>query len=247
MFSKLNKRIFIKLIIANIPYLFLFSNSVFAQSGNSINFKIRQISQTEGLSSTIVTSVLNDKVGFMWFGTQDGLNQYDGYSFKTYRYDSKDTNTISDNIIQTLYQDSEGIIWIGGAVNGLSSLNTNTNKIRRYKFNNELIAAGQGKIVSIVQDKNGVIWVGSKSKGLYYSDPSKTFFTKLKLKERQEKSEKEEESDIYSLNCDKDNNIWISDELGLYKLNYKNNPNDYTLKKVTINNIGFKGITQVNF
>ena len=214
MFSKLNKCSFIKLTIATILYLFLFSNSVFAQPGNSLNFKIRQISQPEGLSSTIVTAVLNDKVGFMWFGTQDGLNQYDGYSFKTFRYDSKDTNTISDNIIQSLYQDSEGIIWIGGAVNGLSSLNTNTNKIRRYKFNNEQIAAGQGKIVSIVQDKNGVIWVGSKSGGLYYSDPSKTYFTKLGLIDNM--------FTLSSLNCDEDNNLWISTETGLYQINYKN-------------------------
>jgi ligand-binding sensor domain-containing protein len=58
-------------------------------------------------------SIVQDRKGFLWFATQDGLNRYDGYSFKVFRHNPDDRHSISDNSINTLTIDSAGVLWIG--------------------------------------------------------------------------------------------------------------------------------------
>ncbi|MCK7536674.1 MAG: hypothetical protein MZV63_39770 [Marinilabiliales bacterium] len=64
-----------------------------------------------GLSQTSIHCLLQDKRGFLWIGTQDGLNRYDGYSFKSFKNEPHDTASISNNYIHCLFEDSQGNIW----------------------------------------------------------------------------------------------------------------------------------------
>ena len=73
----------------------------------------------EGLSQSWVKSICQDKYGFMWFGTNDGLNKYDGYTFTVYKNDPHDEGTISNNGISSIYEDKKGNLWIG-TENGLN-------------------------------------------------------------------------------------------------------------------------------
>lgn len=74
--------------------------------------KYEQLNTSNGLSQGYVYDILQDKDGFMWFGTKDGLNRYDGYSFKVYTYDSYNPNSISNNNINRLFEDSKGRLWV---------------------------------------------------------------------------------------------------------------------------------------
>ena len=85
-------------------------------SGQSIplqNTVFRPITITDGLSQGMVTKILQDRYGFMWFSTKDGLNQYDGYRFRIYRHDPEDSGTLSENFVQTIYEDRKGRLWVG--------------------------------------------------------------------------------------------------------------------------------------
>jgi ligand-binding sensor domain-containing protein/serine phosphatase RsbU (regulator of sigma subunit) len=74
--------------------------------------KFNHLTIKNGLSQSSVTVIFQDKKGFMWFGTQDGLNRYDGYNFKIFRNDPADTTTLRENFIYSIYEDKEGILYI---------------------------------------------------------------------------------------------------------------------------------------
>ena len=85
---------------------FLITNSSYA-SEDFNNLSFEHLSIEDGLSQITVHSILQDKKGFLWIGTEDGLNRYDGYNFVVYRSDPSDSNSLSDNFIWTIIEDSD--------------------------------------------------------------------------------------------------------------------------------------------
>ena len=84
------------------------------------NVRFEHISLEDGLSQAFVACTLQDRDGFMWFGTQEGLNRYDGYTFKVFSYDPEDPNSLSNNFVKAIYQDRDGMIWVGTDGGGLN-------------------------------------------------------------------------------------------------------------------------------
>src|SRR6185295_12434337 len=75
--------------------------------------KFASLSTEQGLSQNTVLCALQDRQGFMWFGTQDGLNRFDGYGFTIYRHDNADPGSLRDNYILSLCEDRAGVLWVG--------------------------------------------------------------------------------------------------------------------------------------
>jgi len=91
-------------------YTLLFTSIVgFAQE-----YSIRFLDVTDGISNNSITTIYQDNDGYMWFGTYDGLNRYDGYTFKTFRNEINNPNSLSNNTIYCLEGDEKRQIWIGG-------------------------------------------------------------------------------------------------------------------------------------
>ena len=84
------------------------------------HLRFDRISLEQGLSQSTVFCMIQDSQGFMWFGTEDGLNKYDGYSFTVYKHDPEDPNSLGGNWIQAILEDSSGTLWIGTREGGLS-------------------------------------------------------------------------------------------------------------------------------
>ena len=97
--------------------------------GNDIKFM--RLTTAEGLSQIKVSQIVQDNQGFMWFGTQYGLDRYDGYNFKVFVHDPKDTNSLSGSLIYELFKDRDGALWISSG-QFLDRLDPATGKFRRF-------------------------------------------------------------------------------------------------------------------
>jgi ligand-binding sensor domain-containing protein/signal transduction histidine kinase len=125
----------------------------------------------DGLSQTHVYAVIQDKKGFMWFGTQDGLNRYDGNKFTVFRHESHKAKSLASSYHHALCEDSEGNIWAGGI--GLSRFNPDTYEVENVNSaSDDLNSFANNSIMTMIFDKSGQLWVGS-SKGLACYQPQK--------------------------------------------------------------------------
>jgi len=140
------------------------------------DIRFKQISIEQGLSNSRVETVCQDYKGFIWIGTQDGLNRYDGQQMKVYRNKKTDNSSISENITRYIYEDRQHDLWIG-TVNGLNLFDRNTDTFIRYqhdKANDKSIS--NNNISCIYQDKSNNIWVTTKGGGLnVFNKKTQTF------------------------------------------------------------------------
>ncbi|WEK38110.1 MAG: two-component regulator propeller domain-containing protein [Candidatus Pseudobacter hemicellulosilyticus] len=142
---------------------FLFLSTAKAQS---YYFKHYQVEN--GLSNNAVISSLQDHQGFLWFGTKDGLNRFDGYSFKVFRNEASDSNSIGSNYIYSLYETRSNILWVG-CDRGLFAYDANAENFRR------VYQAPLTEVIDIQEDGGGALWFISRQV-LYYYHPATGIF-----------------------------------------------------------------------
>ncbi|HPN36935.1 MAG TPA: two-component regulator propeller domain-containing protein [Melioribacteraceae bacterium] len=171
-------------LLKQIFYLLIFSFSIVYPQGTGLLFKSLKID--EGLSQSSVICLQQDKTGYIWFGTADGLNKYDGYNLTIFKNDHNDYNSITDNTITSLFEDQAGNLWagvLGGELNLFNNkLNNFTNfDLKKYVDKSILNApieivdypisnfsrTTNTAIISIVEDKNQSLWVGTWGIGLF--------------------------------------------------------------------------------
>ena len=125
--------------------------------GNDIKFT--RISPTAGLSQTQVLKIVQDNQGFIWFGTQYGLNRYDGYRFREFKHDPKDPGTLSGVHIYALFKDRAGALWVG-CFNTLDRLDPTTERVTHYLIDPARPGGPSQRVTHISQDKDGMLWPG---------------------------------------------------------------------------------------
>ena len=135
------------------------------------------LTQEDGLSQNAGLAFLQDSRGFVWIGTQDGLNRYDGHAFTVYKNDPDDPASLSYNSINALLEDRDGHIWIGTWGGGLNRFDPRTQQFTRFQADPENpIGLSNDNVTSILQDAAGTIWVGTLG-GLDQFDPQSGGFT----------------------------------------------------------------------
>ena len=152
--------------------LLLISLKVFAQvKTTSLSINYSSFTTIDGYPQGIVTDLHQDKSGFLWIGTADGLFRYDGYEFKEYRADLEDKNTIPSNTITAVITDKTDDLWLGTESNGLSKLERKTGQFKHYYADVEDIGTiPDNNIRSLCLGPNGKIWAGTRSNGLFSLD-----------------------------------------------------------------------------
>lgn len=144
----------------------------------SIHFD--HLTSEDGLSSDIVWSVLQDSHGFIWIGTIDGLNRFDGYNFKVFKHDVSDPDSLGDSSVQVLVEDKENNLWLGSWGGGLNKFDPTTEQFTQYLHNpNDPNSLSSNRVQAIFEDDAGFIWVGTAA-GLNRLDPSTDKFTQYK-------------------------------------------------------------------
>ncbi len=157
--------------------LFLYSG--FLLHGLDLPRQIRfdPLTTREGLSSSSVSGILQDKDGIIWIATQAGLNRYDGYSFTYYENDPFNRNSLSHNLIQTIYLDEAGIIWLG-TYGGLNRFDPESGDFDAYIHDaRRPDSLSNNVVVAITRDRAGNLWVGTLD-GLNRLDTKTGSFTR---------------------------------------------------------------------
>ena len=136
------------------------------------DIRFLQISADGGSFQSRVSSIAQDRFGFMWFGTDDGLYRYDGYKLKLYRRERGNPNSLSDNTVRVVYCDRAGILWVGTGFGGLDGLDPASDTFTHYRHDPaDRGSLSDNRVHSIYQDAGGALWVGT-SGGLDRREPA---------------------------------------------------------------------------
>lgn len=128
------------------------------------NFRFTRISGSDGLSQNTVMCALQDSKGFMWFGTQDGLNRFDGYTFTVYKHNQSDPHSLSENWIWTIFEDSAGGLWIGTFGGGLNRFDRAAGSFRQYQADpDDPVSLSDNTVWSMAEYPRGTLWVGANN------------------------------------------------------------------------------------
>jgi ligand-binding sensor domain-containing protein/signal transduction histidine kinase/DNA-binding response OmpR family regulator len=205
-----------------------FSCGVYAQQPLILN----HLGVEDGLSQSAVISIAQDKQGFMWFGTKDGLNKYNGNTFKVYR-----TSEREKDYILALHASRNGDLWIGSK-NGLRKYNPVTDSFIDINSVNDKYGLQKGEAVNcIFESVEGKVWAGTQN-GLYHFNPNQL----NKIEKLLIRNEKVDFGEIYAIYQDTLKNIWAGGRYGLFRI--KTTGNSYEIIKYKVS-AGLNDITSI--
>jgi len=185
----------------------------FVTKGQDLNIKFEHISIEQGLTQSNVQCVFQDHEGFMWFGTYDGLNKYDGYKIIPYRNNADDTTSIADNYINTIYEDHEQVLWFGTRGGGLCMYDKRKDNFTTYNgYTGFLRSLLSNNIKSILEDRYNKIWIGT-AQGLYNFDRKTGKFIPVNINFKG----KNTNHNIIKILEDKSGMLWIVTDKGICK------------------------------
>lgn len=172
---------------------------------------------SDGLSQNFTTDICQDKFGYIWIGTQDGLNRFDGYEFKIYRQNPSDKQSLSDNYIIDLFVAPDSMLWIVNN-NGLEVYNYKTDKFKSVLKNKQSKNSTYlTNIKAVTVDDSGIVWLRTID-GIIEYNPAKNDFFEYKLYSDEDTGGGVFE--IYAL-ADDNKNLWTGSSKGLVKFNKK--------------------------
>ncbi len=193
-----------KLITPFFTLFIFFINAVFTPCLGQSQVVFSKINQTNGLSNDRVGSIVKEKNGFVWIGTENGLNRFDGNKIKIY---NKQNSNISSNDIVDLLIDRKGRIWIGTFGGGLNLYNPTNDKFVVYKNSlNKITSIPSNELNTIFEDSKGTIWIGTKNGISAFNEKTQTFAT-YQFDSKNVNSISH--NDVRSIYEDGNKNLWI--------------------------------------
>ena len=174
--------------------------------------KFHHISIEQGLSQSSVYTTIQDHYGFLWYGTEDGLNRYDGYTFKVYKKNDENPNSLSYNWVNYLFVDSRNQLWVG-TLEGLCRFIRETDQFYRIP------GLERDGINYIYEDQEGNLWIGTDGSGVKRFDTVTEKITQYIYKPDDPNSLSD--NSIYSIFQDHTGTIWIGAAEGLNRFDPK--------------------------
>jgi len=183
-------------------------------NGQIENLRFDYLTVDNGLSNNRPKCVLRDSRGYLWIGTESGLNQFDGSKIKVFENIPSQSSSLSNNTIKCISEDINHNLWIGTS-NGLNLYDRNTETFKRFFPDSTSLGYGQNNISKILEDRKGNLWI-STYQGLNKWVPEKQSFIKYKIPVLNLKSDPNK---IYSFVADKDDNLWIVSDDNIWFFN----------------------------
>lgn len=193
----------------------IISISLFAQqSTGSIHISKERLTTENGLANNNIRCILQDQRGFLWLGTEAGLQRYDGHRFKAFNKNPDVPNSLRDNRIKTLYQDDSGRIWVGTVSGGLHLYNPLLENFQSWTSDSlaESSLSNTG-VAAITEDAGGTLWIATMGSGLYALQTQTGELSHY----RHSASNTSSLSNDYvrALFIDADNRLWVGSDAGL--------------------------------
>jgi signal transduction histidine kinase/ligand-binding sensor domain-containing protein len=194
-------------------YIFIlhltFASNVNAQPKR---LQFMKLTPDNGLSSSIISAILQDKRGFIWVGTSNGLNRYDGYNFVVYKNNPSDSASLPDNVVKTIFEDHDKQLFIGTETS-LCLYDRGKNRFLNYMSEKSSPLRGVDCGISkIIEDSLGNLWLATDC-GVVYFDRSKNQITRFT--HNPDDPESLSNNDVVELLLDKFNRLWVTTRKGL--------------------------------
>lgn len=208
-------------------FVLLFWMFQFSLPGYSQHINFKHININEGLSQNAVFDILKDNKGFMWFGTKDGLNKYDGYNFIIYQHNPFDTTTLSANYITCLFEDKRGYIWVGTNDGGVNVYDRKSETFHRIDLGeNSLLQRNIFEIKAIIEDADSNIWIATSGDGLLKLKVNENNDGNLSFTEKWFVNEPDNancicSNQVFFAYFDREGTLWLGTSEGLDRLDVK--------------------------
>lgn len=181
---------------------------------NNLNFDF--YSQENGLSNNQIHCIHQDKKGWMWFGTSQGICRFDGYKFTIFKNDPDDSTSLKGNLVRTIFEDRKGQLWIGTENGGLNKFNREKENFQHFFYSGDQSFLKDATVTAINEDSIGNLWVGTNTH-LYRIENEKILY-EIKPLNRNGSSEF-----FRVIQTDKSGRIWLGTNSGLYVYNHQDN------------------------
>lgn len=200
-------------VTKSIILLFFLLINIFLHSQGNSDFHFKKIQVDEGLSENAVYCILQDSKGFMWFGTKDGLNRYDGNNFRTFRYSSDNPNSIGNNFIRSIIEGRDNNLYIGtdAGVYVMNTLEETFTKINATTTEGISITSA---VNSIYQDRSENIWIATMTQGVFRYNPYLGKLESMPLSKYHL-----EKSASWYIYGNLSGDVWVGTRLGLLRYN----------------------------
>lgn len=150
-------------LVLLVSFFLLNGKTAFDLSAQSPNLIFENFTIDEGLSNNLVYRVYQDRKGWMWFGTYQGLNRFDGYKFTTLNQDPADSTSLANTMIRTIYEDREGRLWLGTEKKGIFLYNRDKDNFVSLPGVKNSFTLKEQTVNAIQQDKQGFLWLGTSN------------------------------------------------------------------------------------
>lgn len=190
---------YIKILIL---FACIISTQHLSPQNNNKQYYFKSFNRLNGLSQNTVTAIIQDKKGFMWLGTKDGLNRFDGLSFRVFKHEKGNKNGIGNNFVSCLFEDSEGAIWTG-TDDGLYIYYPEREVFERFDKKSLSGTTIEKNISMIDSDKQGRVWIAVEAQGLFCYDKEKDELLNFDFSDKQIKS------NVKCFTIDDSGTIWI--------------------------------------
>ncbi|MFN2243983.1 MAG: GAF domain-containing protein, partial [Anaerolineae bacterium] len=193
-----------------------------AASAQRIEF--RQLTLEDGLSQSTINCIVQDSRGFMWFGTQDGLNRYDGYQFRVYEHQPDAPHSLSTNWVQQCYRDPQDRLWFVTYDSVLHRYDETLDRFDRYPLDVEDPYRQAGaNIRTLLADRSGRLWIGTYGGGLVQYDPVADRLAYYRDDLDDPAAESPHDNKVYTIFEDRAGTLWFGTGEGLVRYDEQNN------------------------
>ncbi len=218
MFVDMCKHIFAKLLFS----LVLTLCAVCKVRSQLQNLGFEHFTMEQGISGNFIGNIMVDRKGYIWSTSTNGLNRFDGYHFSTYKFDLKDAHSINQDLTFSLFEDSQGFIWVGTAEGGISQFDRTLGKFNNYKASQPAhrFEPVLRSVSAINEDREGFLWVGSHSGELRRFNKKTGQFSDadFDLGYRAKRDDLRGFDRIRCIYKDSQNDLWIGNRSGIHKL-----------------------------